>query len=124
MVFIFGLIKKKYEGNFKNNALHGYGHYSWPDGREYFGMFIMGKKEGIGKYYWSDGRMYLGFWENGKQHGLGKYINDEKEEKWGIWINGKRNRWLSNEQIEILEEENDEFIKQIENFDENKFNNN
>ena len=108
--------KKKYEGNFKNNALHGYGHYSWPDGREYFGMFIMGKKEGIGKYYWSDGRMYLGFWENGKQHGLGKYINDEKEEKWGIWINGKRNRWLSNEQIEILEEENDEFIKQIENF--------
>jgi len=82
----------------------------------------MGKKEGIGKYYWSDGRMYLGFWENRKQHGLGKYINDEKEEKWGIWINGKRNRWLSNEQIEILEEENDEFIKQIENFDENKFN--
>ncbi len=113
--------KKKYEGNFKNNTLHGYGHYSWPDGREYFGMFIMGKREGIGKYYWSDGRSFVGFWENGKQHGLGKYINLEKQVKWGIWINGRRNRWISDEQIQTLEEEDDEFLKQIEEFDENNF---
>lgn len=113
--------KKKYEGNFKNNALHGYGHYSWPDGREYYGMFIMGKREGIGKYHWSDGRTFVGFWENGKQHGLGKYINLENQVKWGIWINGRRNRWISDEQIQALEEEDDEFIKQIEDFDENNF---
>jgi hypothetical protein len=112
---------KKYEGNFKNNTLHGNGHYSWPDGREYYGMFIMGKREGIGKYYWNDGRIFIGFWENGKQHGLGMYINKEKKEMWGIWINGRRNRWLSDEQIQMLKEENDEFIQQIENFDEEKY---
>ena len=84
----------------------------------------MGKREGIGKYYWNDGRIYIGFWENGKQHGLGKYIDNEKKEIFGIWINGRRNRWLTNEQIQILKEENDEFLKEIEYFDENKYKNN
>ena len=84
----------------------------------------MGKREGIGKYYWNDGRVYVGFWENGKQHGLGLYINNEKKENWGIWINGRRNRWLDEEQFLALKEENDEFLKEIENFDENIFKNN
>ena len=47
----------------------------------------------------------------------------KKKEMWGIWINGRRNRWLNEEQIHVLKEDNDDFLNEIENFDEKKFNN-
>lgn len=46
--------------------MEGGGHFTWPDGREYYGHYSNDQKEGIGKFLWPDGRQYLGHWKNGK----------------------------------------------------------
>ena len=57
----------------------------------------MDKKHGFGKYSWADGRMYEGCWCNGKQHGEGKYYLPDGKMKVGVWENGKRVKWVSDE---------------------------
>ena len=113
--------KKIYEGYFERNSFQGNGHYIKKDGTEYFGNFNKGKKHGLGRYLFKDGRSYTGYWENGKQNGLGLYINEKNEEKFGVWINGKRNRWLEEDDINILKSENDSFYLEIINFDNEKY---
>lgn len=49
----------------------------------------MDKKHGYGVYTWADGRRYEGNWSNGKQHGEGKYILPNGTIKIGIWQEGK-----------------------------------
>lgn len=46
--------------------MHGYGVYSWQDGRKYEGQYLKDKKHGYGVYMWADGRKYEGYWMNGK----------------------------------------------------------
>ena len=75
----------------------------------------------MGRYLWPDGRSYTGFWENGKQHGLGKYKDENDEIKFGVWVYGKRNRWLDETDIEILSNQNDEYYRQIIEFDPNNY---
>ena len=113
--------KKYYEGFFKDNALEGKGHYHWPDNRDFVGEFKIGKKSGLGKYVWPDGRSYVGFWEKGKQHGMGKYIDENNCEKFGMWLCGKRNRWLDDTEINILKRQNDEYYRQIMEFNPNNY---
>ena len=50
------------------------------------------------------------------------YINEKKEEIFGIWLNGKRNRWLNEDEVNALKEENVVYFEQIINFDINKYN--
>jgi hypothetical protein len=45
--------------------MHGYGRYTWEDGRKYDGQYLNDKKHGKGVYIWSDGRKYDGEWANG-----------------------------------------------------------
>lgn len=58
----------------------------------------MDKKHGFGEYTWADGRKYIGNWSNGKQHGDGKYIQLEGKERSGTWENGKRIKWHDDEE--------------------------
>ena len=67
--------------------MHGYGIYTWRDGRRYEGYYKDDKKEGFGIYIWEDGRKYEGEWVDGKQHGKGKYYEMGKC-KTGIWHEG------------------------------------
>ena len=46
--------------------MHGYGDFSWADGRVYKGEYVDDKKEGQGVFIWPDGREYNGMWKNGK----------------------------------------------------------
>ena len=50
------------------------------------------------------------------------YINEKKEEIFGIWLNCKRNRWLNEDEVNALKEENVVYFEQIINFDINKYN--
>ena len=120
-IYVYVNNKKSYNGYFVNNVFEGDGHYIKKDGTEYMGSFNKGKKNGLGKYLFEDGRSYTGFWENGKQNGLGLYINEKNEEKYGVWINGKRNRWLQEDEVNTLKNENDNFYEQIINFDNEKY---
>ena len=79
--------------------MHGYGEFSWKDGKKYAGYYVNDKKDGFGIYFWSNPlRVYIGFWKDGKQDGIGKYIN-HKGTKFGKWKNGERDpQWFSNQE--------------------------
>ena len=68
--------------------MHGYGEYTWPDGRKYEGNYKYNKKHGQGTYTYSDGSKYKGEWLNGMQHGKGAIISTEFTKN-GIWSAGK-----------------------------------
>lgn len=46
--------------------MHGFGVYTWKDGRKYEGEYKNDKKDGHGIYYWADGKKYDGMWNDGK----------------------------------------------------------
>ena len=76
--------------------MHGYGVYTWKDGRRYEGQYERDRKHGMGVYMWADGRKYEGMWMNGKQHGEGKYwAKGDQKPRQGRWQEGKRIEWLS-----------------------------
>ena len=95
------------------NTMHGYGEYSWNDGRKYIGFYNMDKKEGFGIYIWNDTRAYIGFWKDGKQHGVGKYVNNGVT-RFGNWQKGKRMSWF--------EDENDAISNIPQNSSQHNFN--
>ena len=61
-----------YEGNFVNGVFHGKGIYKWPDGCYYKGEYLNGKREGNGEYKFPDGKIYKGPFSKGKPNGKGK----------------------------------------------------
>lgn len=74
--------------------MHGKGHLSWPDGREYKGEFFEDKRHGFGEFLWKDGRKYTGEWQMGKQHGVGVMQNNAGDKgRKGEWQDGKRTKW-------------------------------
>jgi hypothetical protein len=82
-VTTYGVMEDPISVNTSNNNIGGYKN---------------DKKHGFGKYTWADGRQYIGYWENGKQHGYGKYILEDSQQI-GQWVKGKRVTWLSEEEI-------------------------
>jgi len=42
-----------YEGEFKNNLMHGFGRFTFPDGKQYEGFYENDKKHGFGVFHWS-----------------------------------------------------------------------
>ena len=55
----------KYEGQFKNNQIEGWGVLLWKYGDRYEGQVKDGKMHGKGKYYYKDGKIYEGIFVNG-----------------------------------------------------------
>lgn len=43
-------------------------------------MLNLIRKHGYGVFTWTDGRQYKGYWINGMQHGLGTYIGTKGKE--------------------------------------------
>ena len=78
---------RKYEGEWKNNKMHGYGIISWPDGKFFEGEFYEDKKEGFGVYY-SNKKIYIGMWKNSLLNGYCIIIENGKIKK-QIRENGK-----------------------------------
>lgn len=75
--------------------MHGYGVYTWLDGRRYEGSYNTNKKHGRGTYTYSDGSKYSGEWVKGLQHGVGAIIDpDSTFERKGVWFEGKLKQWL------------------------------
>lgn len=98
-------------GQWKNNSMHGYGVFSWKDGKKYAGFYKNDKKDGFGIYYWeAPNKIYIGFWKNGKQDGVGKYITEEKIIL-GLWKDG--------EKVKLFEEFSD--LKNFMTEDQKKF---
>ena len=81
----------KYNGEWKEDLLHGQGKFIFKSGDVYEGELKDGKYNGQGKYIWKDGSVYEGEWKDGEQHGLGKYIyRNGKTHYEGQWKNGMK----------------------------------
>ena len=44
----------------KRGLGHGYGEFTWSDGKFCKGNFVKGQIKGKGKFKWTDGRIYKG----------------------------------------------------------------
>jgi len=55
-----------YEGEFREDRMHGRGTFSWPNGVKYVGEFSEGEKSGRGKETHSDGHVIEGEWKRGR----------------------------------------------------------
>ena len=55
-----------YSGGWKNNQLHGYGEFSWANGKKFTGNYEFDLKAGKGRFEWPDGKVYDGMWSKGQ----------------------------------------------------------
>ena len=79
-----------YEGEFDNNEFNGYGTLSMP-GRTYIGMFKNNNFEGKGKYLFSDGSYYEGEFKTGEYDDQGTFQWAFGDKYIGQFKNGKMN---------------------------------
>lgn len=68
----------KYEGNFENGKLNGYGTWYFANGEKYVGMFYQNYCHGRGIHYKNDGSKIIGVWERGSY--IGTLLNKNGEE--------------------------------------------
>ena len=92
---------RKYEGQWRNNKMNGYGIITLPKGNWFEGEFVDDKREGFGVFY-SAKKMYIGIWRNSKLDGETIIIENGVIKK-SVWENGKLVRNLSNEHRMIYE---------------------
>ena len=70
------IIGDYYTGQWKNDSMNGKGTIYLKDGSiKYEGDFVNNKITGYGKYYFENGVYYLGQWLDDKQHGKGKIFD-------------------------------------------------
>jgi hypothetical protein len=79
----------KYEGDFENSHLKGYGTYTDFRGNVYVGYFKDDKFNGLGKFMRNDGTKYIGEFVNGKRNGLGTQWYSETYKEKGKWENDR-----------------------------------
>ena len=80
-----------YKGDFLNDAMHGFGKIIFlKEGHKYEGQFKNNRIEGWGILYWKNGDRYEGQVKNGKMHGKGKYYYKDGKIYEGIFINGNK----------------------------------
>ncbi|CAF1344857.1 unnamed protein product [Didymodactylos carnosus] len=80
---------RRYEGEFKDGKLQGLGVYTKPDGKRYEGEFKDGKRHGRGVYTWPDGRRYEGEFKDGKLQERGVYTKPDGTRYEGEFKHGK-----------------------------------
>ncbi len=75
-----------YEGDWKDNKRHGFGHYKWADGESYKGEYKDDHRHGTGIYFWKNGQRYEGGWADDMREGEGVvYHSTGKEKLRGVW---------------------------------------
>lgn len=79
------LYENKYEGEWSNGQLSGYGHFKTKEGNEYVGNFKNSVRDGFGKYIDLNGSIYIGNYSNGSAQGLGLQIYDSGAKYLGHW---------------------------------------
>merc|ERR1712032_304546 len=75
-------------GQWMDAVKHGYGLYSWPNGRSYRGQYRNDQAWGFGTFSFPDGSRYEGYWERGKQQGSGRSTNADGTATLLVWADG------------------------------------
>lgn len=77
----------KYDGDIVDGIKHGYGTYTWTDGRKYVGEFKNDKFEGQGRHTWPEGDVYVGEWKDNVRNGQGTQVWPSGDKYVGEWEN-------------------------------------
>jgi len=80
-----------YEGEWKNEKMHGHGKYTDIDGDIYIGEFNDGLRNGQGTYIFATGEKYDGKFKNDNFHFRGTLTFADGDKYEGEFKNGKRN---------------------------------
>lgn len=83
-VNIFGKIKKKYVGEWKDNKRHGQGTVTYESGAKFVGKWKSDEYT-YGTYTWANGNTHVGSWKDGKRNGQGIYTLTNGVVQEGIW---------------------------------------
>lgn len=90
-IFTLSQEKERYEGNFHQDSMHGFGSYYYNNGDRYEGEWSKGKMHGQGKYVCANGDVYEGAYEDDMKHGYGVYrYADGKSLYEGEWCLDKK----------------------------------
>eukprot|EP00601_Ochromonadales_sp_CCMP2298_P012725 CAMPEP_0173268546 /NCGR_PEP_ID=MMETSP1142-20121109/30384_1 /TAXON_ID=483371 /ORGANISM="non described non described, Strain CCMP2298" /LENGTH=227 /DNA_ID=CAMNT_0014204795 /DNA_START=38 /DNA_END=721 /DNA_ORIENTATION=+ len=82
---------KSYDGQWKDNKIHGQGIMEYRNGDVYEGRITDGNsRNGQGLYTWINGTSYKGQWQVGKQQGRGVYTYRNGDSEEGLWEVEKR----------------------------------
>lgn len=80
----------KYTGSWENVMKNGYGVYIWPQGkRKYEGSFSMNQIHGYGKLLLENGTSYTGLFKNNERHGHGVQVFSDGSTFNGHFVDGK-----------------------------------
>ena len=90
--FVYVQANHLLEGQFTQDALDGYGQYTYPGGEHYIGEWRRGKKFGKGTYTYAgknEGDVYTGDYKDDNKHGQGKYVHKSGKIEEGGWYNNR-----------------------------------
>lgn len=80
----------RYEGEFRNGKLNGFGTLIYTQGDRYVGHWRDDQRDGFGTYTHPNGNKYAGQWKEGKPHGQGISSLSNRSKYVGHHLNGLR----------------------------------
>jgi putative phage-type endonuclease len=88
MLLVRVLQGDKYDGEWLENIMHGYGIMHYSDGSLYKGEFKYGLRCGKGEFTNLKGDKFIGFWKDNIRHGAGRVIHSDGYTYTGRWNKG------------------------------------
>ena len=76
-----------YEGEWKNDKIHGQGTFTYANGDKYVGNYKDGERHGQGTFTFANGDKYVGNFKDEKFHGQGTYIWSSGKRETGFYMN-------------------------------------
>lgn len=76
-------------GCIEGNCRTGDGIFAFPDGSKYEGQFLNGKIDGWGTWYYANGDKYVGTFRNNYAHGKGTLYHKDSTKVTGDWVEGE-----------------------------------
>eukprot|EP00042_Codosiga_hollandica_P055477 m.778823 g.778823 ORF g.778823 m.778823 type:complete len:722 (-) comp59124_c0_seq3:3874-6039(-) len=80
----------KYDGNFVEGRIEGFGCITFPSGERYEGELLDGKRHGQGIYQYANGSSYLGAWVDDRMEGHGVFKSADGESFEGYWVDNQK----------------------------------
>eukprot|EP00929_Paragymnodinium_shiwhaense_P034365 TRINITY_DN18714_c0_g1_i1.p1 TRINITY_DN18714_c0_g1~~TRINITY_DN18714_c0_g1_i1.p1 ORF type:complete len:435 (+),score=72.92 TRINITY_DN18714_c0_g1_i1:86-1390(+) len=79
-----------FEGQFRQDKMHGWGKYRFNDGRFYDGQWEDGRMHGEGSMHWPNGSSYSGGYRQGVREGQGTFLHADGQCWTGGWFNDQQ----------------------------------